>query len=132
MQKLLDSTDANVRAAAAETCSHAIFDEATTAALTKKLTDPSIKVRQAAIRALAMYADWRYETAQQALIQLATNQNASAPDRLNATDAIGFAVRLQVKGVRQDPPMFQALVSLLQDKEEPVRATAAGTLAPAI
>ena len=131
VQKLLDSADANVRAAAVETCRHAIFDEATTAALAKKLDDSSIKVRQAAVRALAMYADWRYETAQRALIQLATNLNASAADRLNATDAIGYAVRLQVKGVRQDPAMFRALVSLLQDKEEPVRATAAGILAPA-
>lgn len=131
VQKLLDSTDADVRAAAAETCRHAIFDEATTAALAKKLGDSSIKVRQAAVRALAMYADWRYETAQQALIRLATDLNANALDRLNATDAIGYAVRLQVKGVRQDPAMFQVLISLLQDKEEPVRATAAGVLAPA-
>ncbi len=51
-------------------------------------------------------------------------------DRLNAADALGYAVRLQVKGVRQDPLMFQALISLLQDKEEPVRATSAGILAP--
>ncbi len=130
VQSLLDSRDLNVRAAAAETCSHAIFDESTTVALARKLSDPSSKVRGAVIRALAMYADWRYETAQQALIQLATDQNADALDRLNATDAIGYAVRLQVKGVRQDPPMFQALISLLQDKEEPVRATAAGILAP--
>jgi TPR repeat protein len=51
-------------------------------------------------------------------------------DRLNATDAIGYALRLQVRGVRQDPPMFRALVDLLRDKEEPVRSTAAGILAP--
>ena len=130
VQKLLDSEDANVRAAAAETCRHAIFNEATTVALTKKISDPSHKVRQAAIRALAMYADWRYESAQQTLIRLATDPNANALDRLDAADAIGYAVRFQVKGVRQDPPMFQALISLLQDKEEPVRATASGTLAP--
>ena len=49
---------------------------------------------------------------------------------MNATDAIGYAVRFQVKGVRQDPPMFQALVWLLQEKDEPVRSTAAGILAP--
>jgi TPR repeat protein len=130
VRELLDSKEASVRAAAAETCSHAIFNEATTVALTKKLSDPSIKVRRAAVRALGMYADWRYEAAQQALIRLATDQNADALDRLNAADAIGYAVRLQVKGVRQDPPMFQALISLVQDTDEPVRATAAGILAP--
>ena len=130
VQKLLSSPDDAIRAAAAETCRHAIFDEATTTALASKVSDPSAKVRRAAIRALAMYADWRYTAAQQALIRLATDQSADALDRLDAADAIGYAVRFQVRGVRQDPPMFQALISLLQDKEEPIRATAAGILAP--
>ena len=130
VQKLLGSKDSAVRAAAAETCGHAIFDEATTVALAKLLADPSVKVRQAAVRALAMYANWRYAPAQRALVDLATNRDADPLDRLSATDAIGYAVRLQVKGVRQDPPLFQALVSLLQEKDEPIRATAAGILAP--
>ena len=130
LQKLFESKDANVRAAAAETCRHGIFGEATAAALAKLAADASIKVRRSAVGALAMYANWRYTPAQQALIQLATDKGADPLDRLNATDAIGYAVRLQVKGVQQDPPMFQALVSLLQDKDEPVRSTAAGVLAP--
>jgi TPR repeat protein len=82
------------------------------------------------VRALAMYANWRYTPAQNALIQIATDKSVDPIDRLNATDAIGYAVRLQVKGVQQDPPMFHTLVSLLQDKDEPVRSTAAGILAP--
>ena len=130
LQKLFESKNAAVRVAAAETCRQGIFGDATTAALAKLVSDPSVKVRQSAIRALAMYANWRYAAAQTALIALATNQEADPFDRLNATDALGYAVRLQVKGVRQDPPMFQALVSLLQDKEEPVRSTASGILAP--
>jgi TPR repeat protein len=130
LQKLFDSKDANVRAAAAETCRHGIFGQATTAALAKLAADPSIKVRRSAVRALAMYANWRYAPAQQALIQMAVDKSADPLDRLNATDAIGYAVRLQVKGIRQDPPMFHALVSLLQEKDEPVRSTAAGILAP--
>jgi len=130
LQKLFESKDAKVRAAAAETCRHGIFGDSTVASLAKLARDPSIQVRQSTIRALAMYANWRYEAAQKALIQLATDKSAGAVDRLNATDAIGYAVRLQVRGVRQDPPMFQALVSLLQEKDEPVRSTAAGILAP--
>ena len=131
IQKLLDSKDASVRLAAAETCNHAIFSEATTIALTKKVSDPSPQVRRAAIHALGMYADWRYKPAQDALIKLATDQNADGQDRLDATDALAYAVKLQVKGVRQDPPMFAALISLMSEKkEEPVRATAALTLAP--
>lgn len=132
LQKLFESKDANVRLAAAETCKHGIFGDATVAALTKLVSDPSVRVRQSTIRALAMYANWRYEAAQKTLIQLATDKSADPMDRLNATDALGYAVRLQVKGVRQDPPMFKALVSLVgsQEKEEPVRSTAAGILAP--
>ena len=130
LQKLFESKDAAVRAAAAETCRHGIFGNATTAALAKLVSDPSTHVRRSAIRALAMLANWRYTPAQAALIQLATNKTADPLDRLNATDAIGYAVRLQVKGVRQDPPLFQALISLLQEKEEPIRSTAAGILAP--
>jgi hypothetical protein len=130
LQKLFESKDANIRAAAAETCRHGIFGEATAAALAKLASDPSINVRRSVVRALAMYANWRYAPAQKALIQMATDKTADPLDRLNATDAIGYAVRFQVKGVRQDPPMFQALVSLLQqEKEEPVRSTAAGILA---
>ena len=77
-----------------------------------------------------MNANWRSQAAQQALIQLATNKSADVNDRLSATDALGYAVRLQVRGVRQDPPMFQALVSLLADKDEPIRASANAILAP--
>ncbi len=131
LQKLFASKDASVRAAAAETCSHGIFGDATTRELAKLVSDPSLEVRRAAIRALGKYANWRYEPAQQALIELATNKSADPLDRLNAADAIGYAVRFQVKGVRQDPEMFRALVSLLQEKEEPIRSTAAGILMPA-
>ena len=132
LQKLFESKDASVRLAAANTCRHGILGDATTSALTKLASDPSVKVRQATIRALAMYANWRYDAAQNTLIQVATDKRADPLDRLNATDAIGYAVRLQVKGVRQDPRMFKALISLVgqDEKEEPVRSTAAGILAP--
>jgi TPR repeat protein len=131
LEKLFTSNDPVVRTAAAETCRHGIFGASTTAALAKLTSDPVVTVRQAAIRALGMYAGWRYPAAQAALIQLATDKSAESFDRVNAGDALGYAVRLQVKGIRQDPPMFQALVSLLQDKDEPVRATAVAALAPA-
>jgi len=130
LQELFDAKDANVRAAAAETCSRALFGDATLASLAKLTADPSANVRQAAIRALGVTANWRYQSAQKALIQLATDKAADADDRLSATDALGQAVKLQVKGVRQDPPMFQALVSLLADKDERIRSSASAILAP--
>src|SRR5262249_46880228 len=60
LQRLFESKDAAVRAAAAETCKHGIFGVATITALAKLVADPSVKVRQSAIRALGMYANWRY------------------------------------------------------------------------
>ena len=132
LQKLFVSKDASVRAAAAETCTHGIFGEATVAALAKLLSDPAVPVRRSAVRALARYANWRYGAAQQALIRVATDPGADASDRLDAADAIGYALRFQVKGARLDPPMFQAVVSLLEDKDEPVRSTAAGILMPVL
>jgi hypothetical protein len=131
LQKLFQSKDANVRAAAAETGSHGLFGESTVAAMTELIADSSANVRQATIRALGLNANWRSQAAQRALIQLATNKGADLNDRLCATDALGYAVRLQVRGVRQDPPMFQALISLLTEKDEPIRATANAILAPA-
>ncbi len=131
-RKLLDSSDANVRAAAAETFAQAIFDEPAVAALAQKVTDPSPKVRRAAIRALALHANWRSRTAQEALIELATNPGkAVAPvDRVGAVDGLVRAVKYQIHGVRQDPGMFQALVALLDDQNDELRTMAVNTLAP--
>jgi TPR repeat protein len=132
LQKLFQSSDANVRLAAAETCNHGIYSEATTAALTKLLADPSPQVRNAAFRATASYANWRYQPAQHALIQRAMDKNLPMDDRLDAADALAQAVRLQAAGVPQDPPMFRALVSLLDErqKNEPLYAAAFIALAP--
>jgi hypothetical protein len=132
IQKLLASKDASVRAAAAETCRYANFGEAAIATLGRSLVDPDQKVRLAALRALAMHAEWRSEAAQTALIDLATHpEKAVDPaDRITAVDALGYTVRFQVKGVRQDPPVFKTLVALLTDKDEEVRVMASNILAP--
>jgi hypothetical protein len=129
VQKLLDDKAPQVRAAAAETCRQAIFSEATVKALAGKVSDPSPEVRRTAIRALAANANWRSQTAQNALIDLAANA-VDPGDRVDAVDALGQAVRLQVKGVHQDPPMFRALVALLDSKDEELRVMAANILAP--
>jgi Sel1 repeat-containing protein/HEAT repeat protein len=130
LQKLFQSPDEQIRTAAAGTGSHGLFGEATVEKLALLIADPSPAVRQAAIRALGINANWRSQAAQEALIKLATDQGAGLNERLSATDALGYAVRLQVRGVRQDPPMFRALVSLLTDKNEPVRASASVILMP--
>ncbi len=131
LERLFQSKDAAVRAAAAATCRHGIFGESAMKALAKLTSDPSLEVRQNAIRALAMYANWRYQPAQDALIQLATNKTADAADRINAVDGLGYAVRMQVSGARLDSGMFEALVSLQDEEDEPIRAAARLALAPA-
>jgi TPR repeat protein len=130
LEKLFLSGDAGVRAAAAETCNHGIFGEATTAALGKLLGDPSSQVRNAAYRAMASYANWRSPAAQQILIQRATDRSLAVDARLDAADGLAQAVKLQATGVQQDPPMFQALVGLLSEENEPLRAVAFLALAP--
>ena len=130
LQKLFLSEDSGVRAAAAETCHHGIFGEATTAALGKLAADPSPNVRNAALRALASYANWRSAAAQQVLIERATDKNLDLNARLDAADALACAIKLQAAGVQQDPPMFRAMISLLREKDEPLRAIAFLALAP--
>jgi len=130
LEKLFLASDAGVRASAAETCNHGIFGEATTAALGKLLADPSPEVRNATLRALASYANWRSAAAQQILIQRATDQSLDLDARLDAADGLAQAVKLQAAGVQQDPPMFRTLVSLASDKNEPLQAVALLALAP--
>ncbi len=132
IQKLLASPDAKVRAAAAETCSRAGFDQATVAALATLVHDPSAPVRHAAFRALAVHANWRSAAAQRALVDVALHpETASAEeDRVSAVDGIAAAARLQLPGARQDPPLFAALVTLLTDRNEELRTMAANLLAP--
>ncbi len=132
LRKLFESQNVQVRLAASETCSHGIFDEATVESLGRLLADPSISVRRSAVNALAMYANWRSDAAQQALIRVATDSSLDLRDRVSAADAIAQAVKLQAKGVAQDPAMFRALVALLNERErnEPLHAVAYLALAP--
>ena len=132
VQKLLASENPAVRAAAAETCFHAIFSEETIAALAKRVVDPSAKVRRASMRALALNANWRSEAAQNALVDFALNPGKAVEtaDRVAAVDAIIKAARLQLSGARQDAALFKTLVTLLDDKDEELRTMASNTLAP--
>ncbi len=130
VEKLLASPDANVRAAAAETCRHAIFREQTMQALGRLLTDPSAKVRSVATRALAWNANWRSQAAQTAIVDFLSHPEkaVTAEDRAAAADALIYAIRLQRNGARQDVPLFRALVALLEDKNEELRTMANNTL----
>jgi TPR repeat protein len=132
LETLFGSKDPEVRAAAAVTAGMAIYSEATMQALAALTRDPSATVRRAAMRALALQANWRSAAAQHAFIALATGTQKAVDerDRVDAVDGIVHAARLQVRGVRQDPELFRALVMLLKDPNEELRTMASNTLAP--
>ncbi|HVW86223.1 MAG TPA: HEAT repeat domain-containing protein, partial [Bryobacteraceae bacterium] len=129
IRKLISSPDVAVRAAAAETCAHAIFDEPTMAAVGQLLNDNSPEVRRAAFHALALNANWRSAASRKALVEFAVDPARQAEDREHAVDAIAYAIRLQIHGMRQDPEYFKALVTLLTDQNEELRTMAANLLA---
>jgi hypothetical protein len=132
LQKLLGSTNEEVRATAAKTCAEGSYGEATVTALAMKLNDPSALVRQAVIDALAVQANWRSQAAQKALIAFVSPMNATADatDRLRAVQGMGRAMKLQAQGVQLDPPMFKALAALLDDDDEKIRTAAFAVLSP--
>lgn len=132
LRKLLASPDAAVRAAAAATFLHGIFSEPAVTTLGHSLTDASPAVRRNATRALAIQANWRSAAAQHALAQFMADpaRAVDSADRVGAASAIAEAARFQIKGVRQDAVLFQALVAMLGDKTEEIRTIAANTLMP--
>jgi hypothetical protein len=64
------------------------------------------------------------------MIERANGQDASVPTLQTITGTSGGWRKTSGELSPGDPAMFQALVSLLQDKDEPVRSTASGILAP--
>jgi len=131
IQKLLVSNDAAVRLAAAETATTPFSARRPPPALAKLLArffSPSAQTRRCA--PWHLMPNWRSAAAQQALIDRATNKSLDNDARLDAADALAQAVKLQAGGEVQDPAMFGALISLLNDKFEPLQAIAYIALAP--
>lgn len=120
----LDAKDPAVRALAAQANIDASFGVDAVPAVGKKLKDRDPAVRVAAIAALRVAANWRYRVAQEALAQVATDRGWDIGERRLAAEALGFAVRLQVRGRYEDPAMFRALVQLLDDDDQDLRTIA--------
>ena len=129
VEKLFASKDAVVRAAAARTCAEVNLGEGTMKALALLATDASAAVRREAIRALTVNANWRSAAAQPALCAW-TETGVEQADRGGAEDGLIYAARFQLRGVRQDPAIFRALVGLLTNKDDELRTMAASFLAP--
>jgi len=120
----LESSDPEVRKAAAATAETTLFGKEVVLALVKGLKDKSDEVRPAVARSLGVAANWRYPEAQDALIAVARNKKAPAAERIDAIDALGRAIKLQLLGAFEDKGMIWTLVLLLDDDDEKVQEAA--------
>ena len=120
----LDSSDPDVRKAAAATAETTLYGHEVLAALLKMLKEKTDDLKPAAYKALAVAANWRYTDVQEVLIQSARKKTTPVADRVAAVEALGKAVKLQFLGNFEDKPMFWTLVLLLDDDDAKVREAA--------
>ncbi|MEN9578210.1 MAG: hypothetical protein RJA70_1219, partial [Pseudomonadota bacterium] len=118
------------RVMAAQSAGLSLFGDAAATALAENLKDPSADVRKATFEALGIQAGWRSMPSQKALIDVATDKLWDAAERALAVAQLGVAVKMQVGGSFQDPPLFQALVTLLSDEDLALRTAAFAILSP--
>ena len=86
--------------------------------------DKEATVRSAATRALGVAAGWNNAAARDALIAVATDEAGKIMDRLLAAGQLGLVATMQHDCSNQDKTLFDALRSLLTDKNNPMRAVA--------
>jgi hypothetical protein len=130
MPPIISADTEGTRTMAARSASVAMFGNEADTALAARLKDSSNAVRTTTLEALPLLANWRYRPAQEALIVTATDTTWDLAERLLAVDGIGAAVKLQVGGAFQDPPLFKALVTLLDDQDLSLRTKAFAILSP--
>ena len=123
-----------VRANAALACTQGVFaGDATVAGLADLLDDKNAAVREAAIKALGVFANWRYEGAQLALGKLALKAKAPLEERGGATLQLADAARMPLLGNYDDDlPVFQALLTLMDDEAKGLREAAFAPLVAAV
>ncbi len=123
-----------IRQNAAVACTKGVFagDETITSLI--KLTDEkNVDLRQAAIKALGMYANWHYPDAQMALGKIALKPKGETTDRGAAVTVLAAAATFPLLGNYQDDvPVFQALVMAMDDDLKPLREVAFAPLHAAV
>ena len=124
----LESTDPEVKKAAAATAESTLYGKEVVLALVKGLKDKNDEIKPPLFKALAVAANWRYPEAQDALIAVARNKKAPVAERGDAIEAIGKAIRLQLLGAFEDKMLFWTIVLLLDDDDAKVQETALAQL----
>ena len=92
--------------------------------LIQMLRDKSDEVKAEAYRGLGVAANWRYLEAQEVLSQAAKKKTAPVEERLQAIQALGKAVKLDLLGNFEDRSVVWTLVLLLDDDDQKVREAA--------
>jgi hypothetical protein len=130
VKDLFDHKDPAVRVRAATVCDRALMGDAITALLAKKVKDKEATVRAAAFASLNTGANVRYQSAQDTLCFVLDQKKWDVGEKLIAVQGLTTAIRFQIKGFYQDPPLLTALIKALDDEDEGVRAAAFAALKP--
>ena len=128
------SDSVSVRENAALACTKGVFaGDQTVSGLITLLDDKNAGVRQAASNALGMFANWRYEAAQLALGKIAVKTKGALDERGGAALALATASRIPLLGnFDDDMPVFQALLTLMDDEKKSLRQAAFAPLHDAV
>jgi dienelactone hydrolase len=129
--KGLTSERAGVRTNAAQACAAVMFDDPAVDALVPLIDDKDVKVRRAAIAALAFQGKWNYAQAQAALCALARDEKRPEGDRKAALQGMADLVKIDLQGTYLYKDVIHTLVDLLGDKDGGIRAAAFEALKPA-
>jgi hypothetical protein len=130
VKDLFDHKDVAVRVRAAKICERALMGDAITALLAKKVKDKDADVRAAAFASLNTGANFRYQSAQDTLCFVLDQKKWDVTEKLQAIQGLTTAIRFQIKGFYQDPPLLVTLIKALDDEDASVRAAAFAALKP--
>ena len=121
-----------MKKAAAATAETTLYGKDVVLALIKALKDKNDDIKPSIYKALAAAANWRYPEAQDALVAVARNKKAPAPERVDAIEGIGKAIKLQLLGAYEDKTLFWTIMLLLDDDDAKVQETAFAQLEKAV
>jgi predicted esterase len=128
----LESADVDVKKAAAATAETTLYGKEFLAALIKALKDKNDEIKPGLYKALGVAANWRYPEAQDVLMATARNKKAPVAERVDAIEALGKAIKLQLLGSFEDKMLFWTLVLLLDDDDAKVEEAAFAQLEKAV
>jgi predicted esterase len=116
------------RGNAALACTRTMFDRAVVTEVGKLLEEKSAKLRENALQALTIQAQWGFAEAFDALHAFLAAPKKPAPERRAAANAVGQIARLDLLGTfKASGPIWQ-LVDLLDDEDAGVRQLAFAAL----